>query len=84
MKLEGSAGGAGGGGGSAIPTGAGGEQQRQGQVRRRTRVEVGARDDFGFTALHYAAQSGLAKCIEYLLAHGANAFAETRDGFQAE
>ena len=42
-------------------------------------MEVCARDDFGFTALHYAAQSGLAKCIEYLLAHGANAFAETRD-----
>ena len=51
-----------------------------GGERRRTRVEVSARDDFGFTALHYAAQSGLAKCIEYLLAHGANAFAETREG----
>ena len=64
------------GGGGAVPP-PGGEEQRG---RRRTRVEVGARDDFGFTALHYAAQSGLAKCIEYLLAHGANAFAETRDG----
>ena len=75
LKLEGSSGaGGGGGGGSAVP---GGEQQERG--RRRTRVEEGARDDFGFTALHYAAQSGLAKCIEYLLAHGANVFAETRN-----
>ena len=74
LKLEGVPGAA--GGGSAVPPG--GEEQRGG--RRRTRVEVGARDDFGFTALHYAAQSGLAKCIEYLLAHGANAFAETREG----
>ena len=57
---------------------AGGEEQH-GHGRRRARMEVCARDDFGFTALHYAAQSGLAKCIEYLLAHGANAFAETRD-----
>ena len=75
LKLEGSLGAGGGGGGGAVP---GGEQQERG--RRRTRVEEGARDDFGFTALHYAAQSGLAKCIEYLLAHGANAFAETREG----
>ena len=65
LKLEGPAGGAG--------------EEQHGHGRRRARMEVCARDDFGFTALHYAAQSGLAKCIEYLLAHGANAFAETRD-----
>ena len=82
LKLEGSSGA---GTGAGAGAGAGGEQQRgpgQGpgpDRRTRTRVEVGARDDFGFTALHYAAQSGLAKCIEYLLAHGANAFVETRE-----
>ena len=61
------------------PAGGAGEEQHGHGGRRRARMEVCARDDFGFTALHYAAQSGLAKCIEYLLAHGANAFAETRD-----
>jgi ankyrin repeat/IBR domain-containing protein 1 len=48
----------------------------------RERVEVNARDDFGYTALHYGAQSGLRKCIEYLLAHGADPFAETRNSKQ--
>ena len=61
------------------PAGGAGEEQHGHGGRRRARMEVCARDDFGFTALHYAPQSGLAKCIEYLLAHGANAFAETRD-----
>jgi ankyrin repeat protein len=37
---------------------------------------VNARDESGCTALHYAAQSGLKRCVEYLLAHGADAYAQ--------
>lgn len=47
----------------------------------RERIEVNAQDEHGYTALHYAAQSGLRKCIEYLVAHGADLFLESKDGF---
>ena len=35
------------------------------------------------SALHYAAQSGFKKCIEYLLAHGADPFVENKAGLTA-
>ena len=44
---------------------------------QRERVDINAQDAAGFTALHYAAQSGLKRCVEYLIAHGANVFLET-------
>ena len=47
----------------------------------RERAEVDAFDLLGFTALHYAARSGLRKCVEYLVAHGANPYLETKAGF---
>ena len=47
---------------------------------QRERVEVDAFDGFGYTSLHYAAKSGLRKCVEYLVAHGADLFIQTRDG----
>jgi len=34
-------------------------------------------------ALHYAAQSGFKKCIEYLIAHGADPFLENKAGMTA-
>ena len=34
----------------------------------------------GYTALHYAALSGLKKCVEYLLAHGADPYIENKAG----
>ncbi len=47
---------------------------------QRERVEVNAKDDTGCTALHYAALSGLKKCVEYLLAHGADPYSENKSG----
>ena len=47
---------------------------------QRERVDVNAKDDGGCTALHYAALSGLKKCVEYLLAHGADPYAENKAG----
>lgn len=47
---------------------------------QRERIDVNARDDAGCTALHYAAQSGLKRCVEYLLAHGADPCAENKSG----
>ena len=47
---------------------------------QRERIDVNARDDSGSTALHYAAQSGLKRCVEYLLAHGADPYAENKSG----
>lgn len=49
----------------------------------RERVEVLAKDIRGNTALHYAASNGLKKCVEYLVAHGADIFAENIDGLNA-
>ncbi|XP_040570920.1 uncharacterized protein [Lepeophtheirus salmonis] len=46
----------------------------------RERVEVSKRDNFGYTALHYASKSGLKKCVEYLVAHGADLFVENSEG----
>ena len=45
---------------------------------QRERIDVNARDESGSTALHYAAQSGLKRCVEYLLAHGADPYAENK------
>ena len=56
-----------------------GRQQQEGGGERE-RVEVDAFDGFGYTSLHYAAKSGLRKCVEYLVAHGADLFIQTRDG----
>jgi len=47
---------------------------------QRERVDVNAKDNYGFTALHYASQSGLKKCVEYLLAHGADPCVENKKG----
>ena len=44
---------------------------------QRERIDINAQDAAGFTALHYASQSGLKRCVEYLIAHGANVFLET-------
>ena len=44
---------------------------------QRERIDINAQDAAGYTALHYAAQSGLKRCVEYLIAHGANVFLET-------
>ena len=49
----------------------------------RERVEVGAKDVKGNTALHYAASNGLRKCVEYLVAHGADLCSENVDGLTA-
>ena len=49
----------------------------------REKIDVNAQDEFGFTALHYAAYSGLGKCVEYLLTHGADPFIETNEGLTA-
>ena len=46
----------------------------------RERVDVSKQDDFGYTALHYASKSGLRKCVEYLVAHGADLFVENNEG----
>ena len=46
----------------------------------RERVDVAAADGLGNTALHYASASGLRKCVEYLVAHGADLFAENAEG----
>jgi len=47
---------------------------------QRERMDVNAKDDNGYTALHYASQSGLMKCVEYLLAHGADPCAGNKSG----
>lgn len=49
----------------------------------RERADVNAKDRFGNTPLHYAAQSGLRKCIEYLIAHGADFYLDNADGLTA-
>jgi ankyrin repeat/IBR domain-containing protein 1 len=43
-------------------------------------VEVTAKDIRGNTALHYAAANGLRRCVEYLVAHGAEVFLDNYDG----
>ena len=49
----------------------------------RERVEVAAKDVRGNTALHYASTNGLKRCVEYLVAHGADVFTENYDGLTA-
>ena len=49
----------------------------------RERVEVGAKDVKGNTALHYAASNGLRKCVEYLVAHGADLCSENLERLTA-
>nr|CAI5842727.1 unnamed protein product [Callosobruchus analis] len=46
---------------------------------RRERVDVTAQDKEGNTALHWAAQTGLKRCVELLLAYGAPLFIENND-----
>jgi hypothetical protein len=36
------------------------------------RLDINCRDMVGNTALHYAAQSGLKQCVEFLVAHQAD------------
>ena len=43
-------------------------------------MEVTAKDIRGNTALHYAAANGLRRCVEYLVAHGAEVFLDNYDG----
>ncbi|KAJ8942883.1 hypothetical protein NQ314_009900 [Rhamnusium bicolor] len=45
----------------------------------REKVDLSAQDKEGNTALHWAAQTGLKKCVELLLAHGAPLFVENND-----
>ncbi|KAF5274146.1 hypothetical protein FQR65_LT04544 [Abscondita terminalis] len=45
----------------------------------REKVDIGAQDKEGNTALHWAASTGLKRCVELLLAHGAPLFAENND-----
>ncbi|KAI8496115.1 Ankyrin repeat and IBR domain-containing protein 1 [Branchiostoma belcheri] len=47
---------------------------------RYERVDVAATDAYGNSALHYAALSGLKKCVELIVAHGAPLFQENKDG----
>ena len=49
-------------------------------IGQRERVEVTAKDIRGNTALHYAAANGLKRCVEYLVAHGAEVFLDNYDG----
>ena len=49
-------------------------------IGQRERVEVTAKDIRGNTALHYAAANGLRRCVEYLVAHGAEVFLDNYDG----
>ena len=49
----------------------------------RERVEVAAKDVRGNTALHYASANGLKRCVEYLVAHGADVLTENFDGLTA-
>ena len=43
-------------------------------------MEVTAKDIRGNTALHYVAANGLKRCVEYLVAHGAEVFLDNYDG----
>ncbi|KAF5282513.1 hypothetical protein FQA39_LY04920 [Lamprigera yunnana] len=45
----------------------------------REKVDLAAQDKEGNTALHCAASTGLKRCVELLLAHGAPLFAENND-----
>ncbi|KAG8200864.1 hypothetical protein JTE90_015769 [Oedothorax gibbosus] len=47
---------------------------KEGEIK----VELDAVDDEGNTALHYAASSGLKKCVEILVSHGASMFVENK------
>lgn len=46
---------------------------------QRERVDLAAQDQEGNTALHWAALTGLKRCVELLLAHGAPLFMENND-----
>ena len=43
-------------------------------------MEVTAKDIRGNTALHYAAANGLRRCVECLVAHGAEIYLDNYDG----
>ncbi|KAK5648628.1 hypothetical protein RI129_003520 [Pyrocoelia pectoralis] len=45
----------------------------------REKVDLTAQDKEGNTALHWAASTGLKRCVELLLAHGAPIFSENND-----
>ncbi|CAG9813540.1 unnamed protein product [Phaedon cochleariae] len=45
----------------------------------REKVDLAAQEREGNTALHWAAQTGLKRCVELLLAHGAPLFVENND-----
>ncbi|XP_056638664.1 ankyrin repeat and IBR domain-containing protein 1-like isoform X1 [Diorhabda sublineata] len=45
----------------------------------REKMDIAAQDKEGNTALHYAAQTGLKRCVELLLSHGATLFVENND-----
>ncbi|CAH1249206.1 ANKIB1 [Branchiostoma lanceolatum] len=47
---------------------------------RYERVDVATTDAYGNSALHYASLSGLKKCVELIVAHGAPLFQENKDG----
>ena len=49
-------------------------------LTERNRLDINCRDVVGNTALHYAAQSGLKQCVEFLVAHDADLFIENNEG----
>lgn len=49
----------------------------------RRRLDINCRDIVGNSALHYAAQSGLKRCVEFLVAHEADLFIENKEGHTA-
>jgi TonB family protein len=60
---------------------------RDGAVRElleeNDQVDIGARDDEGWTALMHAARGGYADTVEVLLEHGANVYSENNEGATA-
>jgi ankyrin repeat protein len=53
---------------------------RSSSRHERNRLDINCRDVVGNTALHYAAQSGLKQCVEFLVAHEADLFVENNEG----
>ncbi|XP_061410534.1 LOW QUALITY PROTEIN: ankyrin repeat and IBR domain-containing protein 1 [Lethenteron reissneri] len=48
--------------------------------QQRERTKIDARDHHGNTPLHYAACSGMKRCVELLVVRGASLFVENEDG----
>jgi ankyrin repeat/IBR domain-containing protein 1 len=57
-----------------------GRAGRTSSTQERNTLFINCRDVVGNTALHYAAQSGLKQCVEFLVAHDADLFLENNEG----